>query len=180
MKTLFESVARFAASIASILFVLAGAMLTYEVVARYFFVKPTSWAAELSQMCLIWGSLLAMAWLLARRQHIQVDAVVKLLPVSVGRWLDVVVMSVVAVFAATVMWYGFEIFFDSFVRGRTTGSLLNIPIWIVELAVPVGFALLLIQSIIEIIKLLSSSSERPDTEDQESDLHSSRSDGAVS
>ena len=86
----------------------------------------------------------------------------------------------VAVFAATVMWYGFEIFFDSFVRGRTTGSLLNIPIWIVELAVPVGFALLLIQSIIEIIKLLSSSSERPDTEDQESDLHSSRSDGAVS
>lgn len=166
MKTFFESVSRLGAGLASILFVLAGAMLTFEVVARYFFIKPTIWAAELSQMCLIWGSLLAMAWLLAKRQHIQVDAVVKLLPQSVGRWLEVLVMLVIAVFAATVMWYGFEIFLDSFVRGRTTGSLLNIPIWIVELAVPVGFALLLVQSIIEIYELASKSPSAACSEDE--------------
>lgn len=156
MKTFFESISRLGAGAASILFVLAGAMLTFEVVARYFFVKPTIWAAELSQMCLIWGSLLAMAWLLANRQHIQVDAVIKLLPQRVARWIDVLVMLVVAVFAATVMWFGFEIFYDSFLRSRTTGSLLNIPIWIVELAVPVGFALLLVQSIIEILTIVTS------------------------
>ena len=74
-----DSLNRFAATIASALFVAAGAMLTYEVIARYFFVKPTRWAAELSQMCLIWGSLLAMAWLLHKRDHIQVDAVVRML-----------------------------------------------------------------------------------------------------
>ena len=32
--------------IAAMLFFLAGAMLTYEVVARYLFVAPTIWAAE--------------------------------------------------------------------------------------------------------------------------------------
>ncbi len=154
VKNLLETLSRLGASIASVLFVLAGVMLTYEVIARYFFIRPTRWAAELSQMCLIWGSLLAMAWLLAKRQHIQVDAVVNLLPARIGRWLDVFVMLIVAVFASVVMWYGFEIFLDSFVRGRTTGSLLNIPIWIVELAVPVGFAMLLLQSVIEIFKLL--------------------------
>ncbi|MFT6641257.1 MAG: C4-dicarboxylate transporter DctQ subunit, partial [Flavobacteriaceae bacterium] len=56
---------------------------------------------------------------------------------------------------AIVTWYGFEIFYDSFTRGRTTGSLLNIPIWIVELAVPVGFFLLTTQCAHEIKQIVS-------------------------
>jgi C4-dicarboxylate transporter DctQ subunit len=146
----YNRLIRAGAGLASALFVFAGAMLTYEVVARYFFTKPTSWAAELSQMCLIWGTLLAMAYLLSKRQHIQVDAVVQLLPTYLVRIVDVVVLIIVGVFAAVVTWYGFEIFYDSFTRGRTTGSLLNIPIWIVELAVPVGFFLLTTQCLYEI------------------------------
>jgi TRAP-type C4-dicarboxylate transport system permease small subunit len=157
MRAVIEKVAAIGASIASVLFILAGAMLTYEVVARYFFTKPTRWAAELSQMCLIWGSLLAMAWLLKKRQHIQVDAVVRLLPGALARIIDRIVMLLVAIFSIVVCWYGFEIFYDSFSRGRTTGSLLNIPIWIVELAVPAGFALLALQALLE--------TSRPSTED---------------
>ena len=155
MTRLFDSIIRAGAGFASGLFVVAGVMLTYEVVARYFFTKPTSWAAELSQMCLIWGACLAMASLLAKRQHIQVDALVQLLPEGVIRWVDVLVLMIVGVFAAVVTWYGFAIFHDSFVRGRTTGSLLNIPIWIVELAVPVGFCMLTLQSAVEIKRTLS-------------------------
>jgi C4-dicarboxylate transporter DctQ subunit len=156
---LYNWLIRAGAGLASALFVFAGIMLTYEVVARYFFTKPTSWAAELSQMCLIWGSLLAMAYLLSKRQHIQVDAVVQLLPAYLVRCVDVVVLVVVGVFAAVVTWYGFEIFYDSFTRGRTTGSLLNIPIWIVELAVPVGFFLLTTQCLYEIKRIVSADSE---------------------
>ena len=150
-----DSLNRFAAMIASALFVAAGAMLTYEVIARYFFVKPTRWAAELSQMCLIWGSLLAMAWLLHKRDHIQVDAVVRMLRAPVVRFLDTIVMLVIAVFSGVTGWYGYLIFHDSFERGRTTGSLLDLPIWITELAVPVGFVLLLLQTILELIRLYS-------------------------
>jgi len=128
-------------------------MLTYEVIARYFFIKPTRWAAELSQMCLIWGSLLAMAWLLRQRHHIQVDAVVRLLPTSWVRVLDTIVMLVVASFSAVTGWFGYLIFHDSFVRGRTTGSLLDLPIWIIELAVPIGFLFLMIQALLELLRL---------------------------
>ena len=62
------------------LMAVTGAFLTYEVVARYFFIKPTTWAAEVSQLCLIWGCLLAMAWVLTLRQHITVNALTSLLP----------------------------------------------------------------------------------------------------
>ena len=152
---LFQSALRAGASIAATLFVLSGAMLTYEVVARYFFTRPTIWAAELSQMCLIWGCMLAMPWILAAGRHIQVDAVARLLPAVGQRWLNNFVMLVIVVFSAVVTWYGFEIFYDSFERGRTTGSMLNIPIWISELSIPVGFFLLMLQALLEFFKGLS-------------------------
>ena len=148
----FERLVLSLAWLAAVLFTVAGIMLTYEVMARYFFIRPTVWVAELSQLCLIWGCLVAMAWLLSARRHIAVDAVIQLLPPSVQRWIEAAAMLVVAAFSAMVTWKGWSIFLDSFERGRTTGSLLDLPSWIVELAVPLGFALLFIQALIEAVR----------------------------
>lgn len=150
--TWFDRLVQGFAWLAAVLFTAAGAMLTYEVIARYFFVKPTIWAAELSQLCLIWGCLIGMAWLLSARRHIAVDAVIQLLPAGMQRWIETAAMLIVAAFSAVVTWYGWEIFIDSFERGRTTGSLLDLPIWIVEIAVPLGFGLLFVQSLIEALR----------------------------
>ena len=60
--TFVTTLSRWAGIFGACLLAATGAMLTYEVIARYFFIKPTIWAAELSQMCLIWGCLLAMGW----------------------------------------------------------------------------------------------------------------------
>ena len=141
-----------AAWLAAALFVAAGVMLTYEVVARYFFTAPTRWAAEFSQYCLIWGSMLAMAWVLRERRHISVSAGLALLGSGGRKLADLVSLLAVLALSLVVAWYGYEIFHDSFVRGRTTGSLMNLPLWIVELAVPVGFALLAVQCVIEMVR----------------------------
>ncbi|WP_421883643.1 TRAP transporter small permease [Pacificispira sp.] len=138
--------------LAAALFTISGCMLTYEVVARYFFVKPTVWAAELSQLCLIWGSLIAMAWALRFHRHIVVDALAAQLPPRILRWTDTGAMVVVAVFSAALVWKGWPIFWDSFERGRTTGSMLDLPAWVAELAVPFGFAVLFAQAVIEAIE----------------------------
>ena len=138
--------------ISALLFVFAGCMLTFEVTARYLFVAPTIWAAELSQLCLIWGTLIAMPWLLGARRHIAVDAVTDNLGPLGKRLCHVLSMVAVALFSAVVAWKGWEIFYDSFERGRTTGSMLDLPVWIAELAVPVGFALLFVQALIELGK----------------------------
>lgn len=135
------------------LMALTGAMLAYEVIARYFFIMPTTWAAELSQLCLIWGCLLAMPYVLATRHHITVNAVTNLLTPPVQRLCVAVALLWIIAFSVIVTLWGWEIFFDSFSRGRTTGSLLNMPVWISELAVPVGFALLTLQATAELITL---------------------------
>ena len=141
--------------VAAALFVAAGFMLTYEVIARYFFSSPTIWAAELSQLALIWGTLLAMAWLLGARRHISVDALVELLTPMQRRFTEAFAMICVAAFSAMVTWKGWDIFLDSFERGRTTGSMLDLPTWVSELAVPAGFALLFVQALVEAYRSLT-------------------------
>ncbi len=146
----FYALLRTLAGSAAFLFILAGCMLTYEVSARYLFVAPTIWAAELSQLCLIWGCMIGMPWLLKANQHIAVDALTIRLGDTAQRVCRVLAMSAIALFSAVVAWKGGEIFLDSFVRGRTTGSMLDLPTWISELAIPVGFALLFVQAVIEL------------------------------
>ena len=151
--SLISNISRLAGLIGALLLAATGAMLTYEVIARYFFIRPTIWAAELSQLCLIWGCLLAMAYVLAVRHHITVNAVTALLPRGVQRICVAFALVFIVVFSIIVTIWGWDIFWDSFERGRTTGSLLDLPAWVAELSVPVGFALLAAQAVVELISL---------------------------
>ncbi len=128
--------------LAAVLLTLSGVMLTYEVVARYFFNAPTIWAAELSQMCLIWACPIAMGWALSHRRHIRVNAIASQLPQRGKQIAEILSLLVILVFAVVVLIYGYGIFLDSFERGRTTGTMLDLPAWMPEASVPAGFALL--------------------------------------
>ena len=151
--SLISRISLLCCGIGAVLMAATGVMLTYEVIARYFFIRPTIWAAELSQLCLIWGCFLSMAHLLVLRRHITVNAVTGLLPLRAQKACAAFALVVVIVFSAIVAFWGWDIFHDSFVRGRTTGSLLNMPVWVSELSVPLGFALLALQGIVELIRL---------------------------
>ncbi len=149
----FEQLSLAFAWLAAWLFVLSGFMLSYEVMMRYFFISPTKWAAELSQLCLIYGTLLAMPWMLQNRRHIQINAVTDRLEKKIQHILSLLTLLILMIFSAYVTIYGWLIFHDSFERGRTTGSLLDLPSWIAELPIPIFFFILLIQAIIEIWKI---------------------------
>ncbi len=137
----------------AMLWAVTGVFLTYEVVARYFFIKPTTWAAEISQLCLIWGCLLAMSWVLTLRQHITVNALTSLLPRTVQKFCVALSLIGILLFSLVIVVWGWDIFYESWVRGRTTGSLLDLPSWVAELPVPLGFLLLSAQATCELIVL---------------------------
>lgn len=150
---MITTLSRFAGLLGACLMAATGAMLTYEVIARYFFIKPTIWAAELSQLCLIWGCLLSLGWVLSIRRHITVNAITALLPPAAQRLCVALSLVGLILFSACVAYWGWGIFHDSWERGRTTGSLLNLPSWIAELSVPVGFGLLTAQAAVELLSL---------------------------
>ncbi|MBO9446999.1 TRAP transporter small permease [Ruegeria sp. R14_0] len=150
---LITTISRFAGLLGACLMAATGAMLTYEVIARYFFIKPTIWAAELSQLCLIWGCLLSLGWVLNMRRHITVNALTALMPAKTQKICVAISLMVLIAFSAIVAFWGWEIFFDSWDRGRTTGSLLDLPSWVAELSVPVGFVLVTAQAVVELLSL---------------------------
>lgn len=131
-----------AAWLATLLFTSAGMFLTYEVIARYVCDAPTIWAAEISQLCLIWGTPIAMAWLLSSRRHIRVNALTARMTPGARRVAEVFGLIVIIAFSTVVTWKGWWIAADSLVRGRTSGTMLDLPAWIGEAAIPAGFALL--------------------------------------
>lgn len=154
----YHSISRFCdalGSVAAWLFFATGLMLSYEVVARYFFNAPTVWAAEIAQLFLIWGTFLSMARVLRRGQHIRIEVLTAALGETPQRYLRVFSLSVIALFSLWVIGYGWEIAHDSLERGRSTGTMLNIPNWWSQMIIPAGFSLLLLQSLAELLRLVT-------------------------
>jgi len=158
---IIDRIGDYTGKLAACLFCATGAMIAYEVLARYFFTAPTIWAAELSQLCLLWGTFLGMARPLHRNEHIRITILTGSLGPRAQRAAEIVSLLFIAAFALVVVWYGTEIALDSFGRGRSTGTMLNIPNWWSEAAVPLGFGLLLLQCLVELARRLRASDGVP-------------------
>jgi TRAP-type C4-dicarboxylate transport system permease small subunit len=119
--------------------------VVYEVVARYAFARPTSWAIDFSEYALLVCVFFATAWVLAEDAHIKIDVFVSLCPPKVMR-AAALVASVVgafscAVFCGVAAYAVWEAYRDGEVIWRST----IVPKWLVWSAMPVGSLLLTIQ-----------------------------------
>lgn len=139
--------------LAAWLLVATGFILTYEVLARYVFNAPTIWAAEVSQLLLICGVFLALGRTLHRREDIAIAILQARLTGRARRIAESVTLAFIAAFAGIVTWWGFDIAWDSLVKGRSTGTMLNIPNWWAEALIPLGFGLLALQAGVEILRI---------------------------
>lgn len=137
------------------LFFITGLMLGYEVFARYLFTAPTIWAAELAELAMVWGIFLGSPWLLHSRHHIHITLVRDLMPAALQRGLETAVMLAIAAFSVAIVYYGWQIAANSFEVGRRSGTMLNLPAGIWQLAVPAGFSLLALQATAEFARLVA-------------------------
>lgn len=139
-----------------------GLMLGFEVAARKLFSAPTIWAEELSRVFMVWAVFAAAAALLRRDQHIRVTVLTDMLGDGARRVMRLFALAAVAAVAAMVFWHGLSDPLNSFERGRTTGTMLDLPAWWLQASVPFGFGLLMLQAIVEFLRVLlgGSSAER--------------------
>ena len=131
-----------------------GITVTYEIVARYFFNAPTTWAQEISIYFLLALALLGLAPTLAADEHIRIDLLTRKLPRVVQRWLQIATLAAIAVYAATAAVGGFEMLRQSLRFGRKSLTLLEIPVWIPQTLLPIGMGLLALTAVVGIATLL--------------------------
>ncbi len=155
MLYIVDRLSGFCGRITSILFFLIGGMITYEVVARYVFLSPTIWAEEMSRFVQIWGTYLAAGYVLRNRELIRIELLTARLGKGWQRILEAVSLVFIAGFCFVAVFYGIQIVAESIEIGRATSTMLAVPRWMTESAVPVGFSILLLQCIAEFVRVVS-------------------------
>lgn len=154
MLAFIDRLSELCGRLAAVLFVAIGGMITYEVIARYVFISPTIWAEELSRFVQIWATYLGAAYVLRHRHLIAIDLLTGRLGPRARRLAELAGLLVVAVFCAVAIVYGMAIVVESVRLGRATATMLTVPQWMTESAIPLGFALLLVQCVAEILRAI--------------------------
>lgn len=139
--------------VAAAAFVAVGAMITYEVVMRYVFLAPTIWAEEMSRFLQIWATYIAAATVLRHRQLIAITVVVERLGPRLRKVAEAFALVWILLFCIVAVYYGLDIMLESIRLGRATSTMLSVPQWMTELAIPLGFTLLALQALAELIRL---------------------------
>ncbi len=146
-------VAEACGQIGYVMVIAIGLMLTYEVIARYVFLAPTQWTQDIAITLQIWFTYLGMALALKQRQMIRITAFLAIAPQWTRYAMEALALVVIATFSVVATVKGYDMLMDSIQLGRRQPTMLALPNWIAEIPIVIGFGLLFIQAIADLIRL---------------------------
>jgi len=114
--------------VAMFLIVLIVAIMFYEVVMRYLFLRPTLWVNEMSLWTAGGVYLLAGLYVMQQRGHIRIFILYDMVSRGWQRIFDVVSVTCICLFSAGIVWGGFNEAWDKMMRWETFGTAWDPPI----------------------------------------------------
>lgn len=129
------------------------AMLAYEVTARYVFHAPTRWTSDVATTLMISLTFLAMAQSLRQRRMIRITALVGGGSPRVRRLAEAFSLLVILGFATLAVWLCAGAMAESYAMGRRQPTMLQMPEWIAELPIVLGYGLLGLQALANLLRL---------------------------
>lgn len=123
-----------------------------EIVSRYFFNNPTTWAYEFGQMTFGCYFLLVGAMTLKNREHVGMDIFIEKLSLRNRAWVNVATFSFTALFCIVLIWKGWEFARPSIQRLEHSTSVWGPPIYPYKFMLPFGCFLLFMQALSNFIK----------------------------
>ncbi len=153
MIKIIDQLSEFAGRFAAWMFFAVGLIITYEVFMRYVFTAPTIWVDETARIAQIWAAYLAGGFALKHREMIVIDIAFRDTKSTLRKIIETFSLLVIIIFCAVAAWYGYELWLKATLKGHTTDSYLGTPKWLTHASIWVGFGLLLLQAIVEIIKV---------------------------
>jgi len=139
---------------AIVLFLAIFALVLMQIGFRYFINSPLTWSEELTRYLFIWLCFTGWAIALRRGTHIRVQAVYDLLPASLRKGLDFLVLLATAYFAYLMVRWGLVLVEQN---RNVPAVAIDIPYALVYLSVPLFGLLVFIVTIDEFLKLMKGS-----------------------
>lgn len=134
-----------------IVIMLLSLFVIMQVFARYVFNHPLMWSEEICRYLQIWMVMLGGAVVMRKGGHLAIDIVTAMLPKKAKWCTDLIALVATLVFFAIVFYFGIQVAQNA---GRQTSPAVRLPMVYVYSALPVGGALILMETIIRFIRFL--------------------------
>jgi len=150
--------------IAGICILATAFFVTYEVLLRALFDAPTEWVNEVSVYLILISAFLGFAPALAAGKHISVDLVTSKLSAQANKFLGIIISILGLGFSLVFLVTSSEMVLNSYQLNMLSTSTLRIPLYVPQSSLPVGFFMLSLQFLANLLN--------PDDAVQEKEAHS--------
>ncbi len=149
MKAIKNILDKITAVSSIVVFIAMVLMVTYQVIARYFFASPSSVTEALTRYSFVWLIIISATYMFGQREHICISVVRDKLPAKAKEIVNILIEVITIIFAGLVMIFGG--FTISKMNLLQIDSILNIPTGIIYSIIPICGVIIVFYSIYNIM-----------------------------
>lgn len=151
---LVGQLSRLCGIVAALMILISVLVVCQMVAVRYVLQESSIWQTEFVTYLLIAATFIGAPYVLLTRGHVNVD----LLPIYLGRrgrFILALVASLVSLaFCLVIVWAGAEQWWEAWVNGWESDTVWGVRLWIPYLAMPIGFGVMSLQYLADLLSLL--------------------------
>ena len=137
----------------SVIILVTVAATVIEVIARYLFNSPTSWAYEVEMFTCGIVYVFVGAYVLLHNGHVGVDMIYNRLNLKWQLWINlIVVYPLILIMTLVLVYIGWDFAWTSFVTAERSYTSWAPLLWPVKISLPIGSALMVLQVISKILR----------------------------
>ena len=153
---------RFSYLLSTICGILSASMIVFAVLitCQMIFVRSvlnesTIWQTEAVVYLMVGATLMGLPYVQRLRGHVSVDLLPMLLPPGWRKGLIALTLIASILVTGVMLFYGFEQWHVAYERNWKSDTVWGVRLWIPYIAVPIGFAVFLIQLLIDLYVILT-------------------------
>jgi TRAP-type mannitol/chloroaromatic compound transport system permease small subunit len=127
-------------------------IVCYEVISRWAFNKPTLWVHEISGFIFGVTFILAGAYVLHVKAHVNVDILPNALPPRARAGLNIFNFLFILITCAALVWYGSTSAWDSIKLLEHSQTEFSPPLYPIRAVIPIGAFLVLLEGVADLIR----------------------------
>ncbi|MEX0309884.1 MAG: TRAP transporter small permease [Tateyamaria sp.] len=122
---------------------------------RFVLNGSTVWQTEAVIYLVVAATLIGLPYVQRLRGHVNVDLVPLALPPRARMALAVVTLSVSILIVGVMLYYGYDYWHFAWDRGWRSDTVWGVRLWIPYLSIPIGFGLLLLQLVADLVAVIT-------------------------
>ena len=150
-----HSLSRLCGTVATVLLISAILVIINMVVSRYVFNLTTSWQTEYVIYSLAGATFIGCPYVLLEKGHVNVELLPHYLEYKCNLILAIICSVLSLMFSILIFVLACHMWFDAYINNHTTGTLWNAPLWKLYISLPIGFFVMVLQYLADIISLIT-------------------------